>query len=90
MIERDLTKIVAAERERKCYGCAEEDLDKMISRNFYGTKTMLAVSILSDAQQVLEFGRAEECRQFINRAKYVMHDLMALERREEARLKAVG
>lgn len=34
---------------------------------------MAVMSVLSDAQELLAMGRAEEARQYINRAKFLIH-----------------
>jgi len=39
-----------------------------------GGHFMLAMSILSDAQECIACGMHDRARQYINRAKYVMHD----------------
>jgi hypothetical protein len=44
-----------------------------------GDKTgclMLAMGILSDAQEVMEHGNTEQARQFINKSKYILSKLM--------------
>ena len=38
-----------------------------------GGLPMLAMSILSDAQECIAIGRHDTARQYINRAKYVIH-----------------
>ncbi len=69
------------------YGCETADLDTMISeaiitKTFTGTPinkgrdlSMLAMSILSDAQHVMEHGDTDTARQYINRAKYVITEI---------------
>ena len=61
------------------YGCLPEDLDyyindsgMMLNKEDAIGATMVAASILSDAQEMIEQGRAKQAIQFINRAKYVM------------------
>ena len=61
------------------YGCMPEDLDyyindsgMMLSKEDAIGATMVAASILSDAQEMIEQGRAKQAIQFINRAKYVL------------------
>lgn len=72
------------DKHMNMYGCDTADLDTMISeaiitKTFTGTPinkerdlSMLAMSILSDAQHVMEHGDTDKARQFINRAKYVI------------------
>lgn len=37
---------------------------------------MLAMSILSDAQEVMAMGGVEQARQFINKSKYILSECM--------------
>ena len=62
------------------YGCLPEDLDyyindsgMMLNKEDAIGATMVAASILSDAQEMIEQGRAKQAIQFINRAKYVLN-----------------
>jgi len=57
------------------YGCDTEELDTLISdaqQPYMGGINMLAMSILSDAQECIAIGSFDRARQFINRAKYVI------------------
>jgi len=84
--------------EKQAYGCRAADLDRMADNPIAGGRMMLAMSILSDAQHLIseelnaEYGgdvsahRAEEARQFINRAKYLMAEFNQRERALEAAL----
>lgn len=63
------------------FGCTYAQLDEMIA-DYIGPLEMLSMSILSDAQEVLERGRSNESRQYMNRAKYVMS--VIIERNMEA------
>lgn len=58
------------------YGCTQDDLLCMMNNpiNFRGGHYMLAMSILSDAQECIKHGMDETARQYINRAKYVLRD----------------
>lgn len=59
------------------YGCTQDDLDDMIADEMHplmGGHYMLAMSILSDAQECIACGMDETARQYINRAKYVMRE----------------
>lgn len=67
------------------FGCTEEQLKQIIKTQcFPGMELMFAAGILSDAQEVIsgEFGEpdVETARQYINRAKYIMFNLMRDER----------
>lgn len=56
------------------YGCTQDDMAAMMNEpmNFIGGLPMLAMSILSDAQECIAVGRHDTARQYINRAKYVI------------------
>jgi len=61
--------------EVKVYGMTPLALDAMIKRSLYysmGSLGMLAMSMMSDAQEAMGHGDTEEARQFLNRAKYVL------------------
>ena len=69
------------ELDLKMYGCYCEDIDADLA-DYLGPKEMFAMSILSDAQHVLAHGDAETARQWMNKAKYVISQVM----REKAKL----
>ena len=57
------------------YGCTKDDLDQLIAEAdepYMGGKSMLAMSILSDAQERIAVGHGDIARQYINRAKYII------------------
>jgi len=58
------------------YGCTQDDMVAMMNEpmNFIGGHYMLAMSILSDAQERIALGHGDIARQYINRAKYVMRE----------------
>ena len=59
------------------YGCQKSALDELIADEMMplmGGHYMLAMSILSDAQEMIGQGNGGRARQYINRAKYVMRD----------------
>jgi hypothetical protein len=61
--------------EQEMYGCSKADLDEMIDdalNPYMGEHYMLAMSILSDAQERIAIGHGDIARQYINRAKYVI------------------
>ena len=71
--------------EKQAYGCTAAQLDSMVKEQALpGMELMFAAGILSDAQEVIsgEFGEpdVETARQFINRAKHIMFNLMKDER----------
>tara|TARA_S200002703_G_C3737580_1_gene226769 strand:+ start:209 stop:505 length:297 start_codon:yes stop_codon:yes gene_type:complete len=62
-------------RYMSMYGCTQADLDDMIADEVHpmmGGHYMLAMSILSDAQECIAIGLEDRARRYINRAKYVM------------------
>lgn len=67
----------------QCYGCSELELRQIVAndvgRHLTGNFNMLIAGILSDAQQVLEFGDAETARQYMNRAKYIIFNYLSKE-----------
>jgi|OpeIllAssembly_1097287.scaffolds.fasta_scaffold01725_6 hypothetical protein len=67
------------ERNLICYGTDPSYLDREVREGLFcetmgrhDGAVMLAMAILSDAQELLERNNTEECRQFMNRAKYVL------------------
>lgn len=61
------------ERDESMFGCSTGELDQMVEDYEYLNEfNMLAMSILSDAQEEIERGNGETARRYINRAKYVM------------------
>jgi len=57
------------------YGMPKEWLDELIAdwqEPMMGGLQMLAMSMLSDAQERIALGDGETARQYINRAKYVI------------------
>lgn len=71
----------------KMFGCSMEELDHMEKHNIYMDmhgkeqgSIWLACSILSDAQEVMAGGNTECARQFINKAKHLLFNLMDKER----------
>ena len=65
--------------EKQCYGMTELQLVHMRrdarERWVTGDKMMI-MSILSDAQELIEADRKEDARQHINRAKYLLHTFL--------------
>ena len=60
------------------YGIPKEWLDELITdwqEPLMGGLTMLAMSMLSDAQECIAVGRDNTARQYINRAKYVIKQM---------------
>ena len=64
-------------RYMSMYGCTQTDLDDMIAdevQPMMGGHYMLAMCILSDAQECIACDMHDRARQYINRAKYVMRE----------------
>ena len=60
------------------YGMPKEWLDELVEdwqEPLMGGLTMLAMSILSDAQERIALGHHDVARQYINRAKYVIKQM---------------
>tara|TARA_S200002703_G_scaffold66319_1_gene57529 strand:- start:79 stop:339 length:261 start_codon:yes stop_codon:yes gene_type:complete len=57
------------------YGCTQDDMVAMMNEplNFISGHYMLAMSILSDAQEIMR-DKPDTARQYINKAKYVMRE----------------
>jgi len=63
------------ERQLNMFGMPKEWLDELIAdwqEPMMGGLQMLAMSMLSDAQERIALGDGETARQYINRAKYVI------------------
>jgi hypothetical protein len=67
------------------YGCTQDDMVAMMNEpmNFIGGHYMLAMSILSDAQECIARGNDNTARQYINKAKYVMREWRDMDLQEE-------
>jgi len=62
-------------KQMNMYGMTRQDMDDMIADEMHpllGGYYMLAMCILSDAQECIAVGLEDRARQYINRAKYVM------------------
>lgn len=60
------------------YGIPKEWLDELLDDwrdPMMGGLTMLAMSMLSDAQECIAIGQDNTARQYINRAKYVIKQM---------------
>jgi len=61
--------------EKDCYGTSEANIHAEVERaekEWFTKPPMFVMSILSDAQSVLEFGDAEAARKKMNVAKFVV------------------
>ena len=64
------------------YGMPKEWLDELVDdwqEPLMGGLQMLAMSILSDAQERIALGHGDIARQYINRAKYVIRQTRTLD-----------
>jgi hypothetical protein len=79
-VERDMQE----KREIRMYGCTEaqmrEAVEQSITFRFSGP-AMMAASLMSDAQEMInteygeiDFMRAEDARQCLNRAKWILFE----------------
>jgi hypothetical protein len=68
---------VAYNREIAMYGCAIADFKESIEDSFtfkLSGPTMVAMSLMSDAQEEMAHGMTENARQTINRAKWILSE----------------
>jgi len=67
------------EWEKNCYGMSEADIRKeymnSITAKFSGLE-MVAMGVLSDAQELLEMDRKEAARKQMNIAKFILSEMM--------------
>lgn len=77
-----LSKTERETRAMSMFGISTEQLQDMVETSIYRRlgpladvqgDVMLAMSILSDAQECMAHGDTETARQYINRAKYVLN-----------------
>lgn len=68
------------EAEMKMFGGLRDDMIEANKELWDEDKGMLAMSILSDAQEELSRGHAETARQYMNRAKFVISAMRARDR----------
>jgi hypothetical protein len=73
------------EFETKCYGITEQQIREEYMNGFTAKACgleMVAMGILSDAQEMLAMGNAEVARKYMNIAKFILSEMM--EAREAA------
>ena len=78
------------EFEKNCYGMTEQDIRDQymnsITAKFSGLE-MVAMGVLSDAQELMTFGHAQatdQARKNINIAKFILSEMMESRMKEEA------
>ena len=67
------------EFEKQCYGMSEQDIRKQYMEGLTARLSgleMVVMSILSDSQELLAMGRTDEARKEINRAKFILSEMM--------------
>ena len=72
--------------EKNCYGMTESDIREQYMNSFTARMSgleMVVMSILSDAQELLAMGATNDSRQYMNRAKFILSEMME-EKREVA------
>jgi len=67
------------EFEQNCYGMSQEDIREeymqSLTARFTGLE-MVAMGVLSDAQELLAMGRNEDARKQMNIAKFILSEMM--------------
>lgn len=74
------------EFEKQCYGMTESDIREQYMNSLTARLSgleMVVMSILSDAQELLAMGATNDSRQYMNRAKFILSEMME-EKREVA------
>ena len=65
--------------ERRCYGMSAQDIRteymEGLTARISGLE-MVVMSLLSDAQETMHFGDTEASRQYMNRAKFILSEMM--------------
>lgn len=65
--------------EKNCYGMTEADIREQymdsLTARLSGLE-MVVMSILSDAQELLAMGATNDSRQYMNRAKFILSEMM--------------
>ena len=67
------------EFEKQCYGMSQADIEQEYCNGLTARLSgleMVAMSVLSDAQELMGFGESNQARQQINIAKYILSKLM--------------
>ena len=67
------------EFEKNCYGITEQQIREEYMNGFTARACgleMVAMGILSDAQEMLAMGNAEVARKYMNIAKFILSEMM--------------
>lgn len=62
-------------RELATFGCTLADLEQFME-NALGHKAMIVMGMMSDAQEQIRLGHAEDARQTLNRAKWIVSEYL--------------
>ena len=74
------------EFETNCYGTSEQDIRDQYMNSITARMTgleMVVMSVLSDAQELLAMGHAEDSRKQMNIAKFILSQMMKQKRELE-------
>jgi hypothetical protein len=73
-LENEMTEF-----EKKCYGMSEADIREQYMNSFTARMSgleMVVMGILSDSQELLAMGASNDSRQYMNRAKFILSEMM--------------
>ena len=65
--------------EKNCYGMTESDIREQYMNSLTARLSgleMVVMGILSDAQELLAMGASNDSRQYMNRAKFILSEMM--------------
>jgi hypothetical protein len=73
-LENEMTEF-----EKQCYGMSEADIREQYMNSFTARMSgleMVVMGILSDSQELLAMGASNDSRQYMNRAKFILSEMM--------------
>jgi len=65
--------------EKQCYGMSQADIREQYMNSFTARMSgleMVVMGILSDSQELLAMGATNDSRQYMNRAKFILSEMM--------------
>jgi len=65
--------------EKQCYGMSQADIREQYMNSFTARISgleMVVMGILSDSQELLAMGATNDSRQYMNRAKFILSEMM--------------
>jgi len=74
------------EFESRCYGISTQNIREQYMQSITARLSgleMVAMGVLSDAQELLAMGRSEDARKQMNIAKFILAEMMDSRRNEE-------